>query len=351
MEGHAEVASLNRTSGGYLNGTLAYQVTDPRTSGMFSRLWDNSTQSWVVLPNVKVWYNENGTEQGINGSTIPSQPGEAAFGDLTVGFGTGADLNLIGPEYGFGFGRSDHFPGEKILIMKTAWGGKTLAGDFRPPSSVTGAARGEDPFCQVSAGCVNEVGHYYSVMVADAHKMLTQGAASSMFPDLDGLAPVLGGFGWFQGWNDGCDLNQTAAYEYNMVNLIKDLRTEFDNPKLPVSIAVAGFDGFSGEDATRTPRSDIPWVDMDPTDKLGTNCANDRGCRRLDIILSQLAAGNATRHPELNGHVASMETRQFWRDPQYSPNSAEGYHYWHNAETCYLVGRALAEGMVSATLQ
>ena len=26
---------------------------------------------------------------------------------------------------------------EPVLIIKTAWGGKTLCGDFRPPSSAT----------------------------------------------------------------------------------------------------------------------------------------------------------------------------------------------------------------------
>ena len=32
MEGQAEVATKNKTTGKYLNGTLAYQLTDPRTA-------------------------------------------------------------------------------------------------------------------------------------------------------------------------------------------------------------------------------------------------------------------------------------------------------------------------------
>ena len=48
----------------------------------------------------------------------------------------------------------------------------------------------------------------------------------------------------FQGWNDGCSLNQTAAYEANMVNLIKDVRKAWKKPALPVTIAASGFDGF-----------------------------------------------------------------------------------------------------------
>ena len=44
--------------------------------------------------------------------------------------------------------------------------------------------------------------------------------------------------------NDGCSLNQTAAYEANMVNLIKDVRAAWKKPTLPVTIAASGFDGF-----------------------------------------------------------------------------------------------------------
>lgn len=343
MEGHAEVATINTTSGYYYNGTLAYQLRDPRTAALFAPLWNNATANWTVLPNAKVWFNENAATQGVNGSVIPSGPGDASFGSLTVGYGCGADRNLIGPELGFGFGMSSLLPaGETFLIMKTAWGGKSLAGDFRPPSSVASF----DPFCQGT--CPNVVGHFYGVMVADTHKMLAPGAVAAMFPELAGLTPVLGGFGFFQGYNDGCDLNATAAYEQNLVNLVRDLRAEFGNPNLPVSISVSGFDGFNGAEGARHPKLATDWVDASPADKIGTECLPiDHGCRRLDIALSQLAAANATRHPGL-GHIVAMETRGFWRDAMYSPNQREGYHYFHNAETYYLAGLAMAQGMARA---
>ena len=347
-EGQAEVATRNATTGEYLNGTLAYQLTDPRTAALFAPLWNSSSNNWTVLDDVKVWFNEIGSQGGVNGSTIPSAPGDATFGSLTVGFGCAGDPNLIGPELGFGFGMRDALPaGEKFLIIKTAWGGKTLAGDFRPPSSVAAAAAGEDPFCQ-GPRCVNVVGHYYNVMLDDVRKLMAPGVIATQFPDLTGLTPRVSGFGFFQGWNDGCDLNETAAYEANVVNLIKDLRVHFGDPALPVSIAAAGFNGFNGAENTRFPASSVPWIDMAPAEKIGTNCKIDNGCRRLDIVLSQLAAGNATRHPELGGHVRTMETRGFWRDAEFSPNRGQGYHYWHNAETYFLVGRAMAEGMVEA---
>lgn len=238
-EGQAEVATVNKSSptGAYLNGTLAYQLRDPRTAAQFAPLWDASTSNWTVSQDVFVWYNEFESTSGVNGSNIPSQPGEATFGPLSVGFGCAGNPNLIGPELGFGFGMAEAHPGQKILIVKTAWGGKTLAEDFRPPSSVASA----DPYCQ--GACPNQVGHFYRVMVEDLHKMLAPGAIAAMFPDLAGYTPLLSGAIWWQGWNDGCDLNQTAAYETNLVNLVKDVRAEFGNPTLPFSVAASGFNG------------------------------------------------------------------------------------------------------------
>lgn len=337
MEGQAEVATLNKTTGKPINGTLLYQLSDPRTAKLFAKTWDKAQNNWTVLDDVKVWFNEAGKEQGVNGSTIPGvNHKDATWGSLSVGYGVGGDPNRIGPEYGFGFGMNDALRGEKILIIKTAWGGKNLAGDFRPPSST----KGPDPYCQGKCD-PSVIGHFYRVMLKDVAAIMKPGVIAQMFPDAAGLTPEVAGFGWFQGWNDGCSLNDTAAYETNMVNLIKDLRKEWSKPSLPVSIAVSGFDGFYNEEATRTPKG--CWWNGD---KIGCNCANDRGCRRLDIVLSQFAAANATLHPELGGHAIAMETRGFWRDAQFSPNSGQGYHFWHNAETYYLVGQAMASGML-----
>eukprot|EP00039_Didymoeca_costata_P005440 m.81670 g.81670 ORF g.81670 m.81670 type:complete len:132 (+) comp12821_c0_seq1:742-1137(+) len=100
----------------------------------------------------------------------------------------------------------------------------------------------------------------------------------------------------------------------------------------------------SREEVTRTPKD--CWT---TGNKLNCNCANDRGCRRLDVVLSQFAAANATLHPELNGHVEAMETRGFWREAQYSPNPGQGYHWFHNAESYVLIGEAMGQGMIAAT--
>lgn len=107
--------------------------------------------------------------------------------------------------------------------------------------------------------------------------------------------------------NDGCGQESTDEYEVNMVHLIQDIREEFNNPKMAISIPVSGFDG---------------WLQTNP--------------RRLGIIQAQFNAANASLHPELGGHVIAEETRDFWRCGQQGQNcpSNQRFHFGHNAETC-----------------
>ena len=129
MEGHGEIASTD-DNGNLKNGTLLYQVRDPRTRDEFQRLWNETSNDWVTLPNVKIWFNEAGREEGINGSTIPGINGQDySSGDLTVGYGTGGrpqdsdKPSFFGPELGFGFHLQTEC-NDKVLIIKNAWGGK-----------------------------------------------------------------------------------------------------------------------------------------------------------------------------------------------------------------------------------
>jgi hypothetical protein len=389
MEGHGEVATTENDTGMLLNGTLLYQVYDVRTRDEFRKLWNFDTKTWIVRPDIKVWFNEadGGNTDGVNGSTIPGINGlDYSAGDLTVGFGTGGPSfsygPFFGPELGFGWGL-DLLCNDKVLIIKTAWGGKTLAHDFRPPSSTLGS---NDPYCQPPDCDPTTIGHYYQVMIDDVRKLLAPGVIGTIYPDLTDRIPIVSGFGWFQGWNDGCNVNDTAgtyntskwndrkscvakannlgshhvklfhffwvplsvAYETNMVNLIKDLRTEFKEPYLPVSIAVSGFGGRQTTEENRTP-SDC-WDGPNATKVDCQSCGQgDRECRRIDVILSQFAAADIKKHPELRCCVEAVETRDFWRPAEFSPNHRQDYHFYHNAETHYLVGNAMAEGMNKAT--
>ncbi|MDP6448414.1 MAG: sialate O-acetylesterase, partial [Pirellulaceae bacterium] len=107
-------------------------------------------------------------------------------------------------------------------MIKTAWGGKSLQRDFRPPS----------------AG--GEVGPFYTRMLAEVHEALAD--ARERFPALEGRAPRLTGLVWFQGWNDGCGKGN-PKYTEQLACLIRDLRKELKTPKLPVVIGELGIDG------------------------------------------------------------------------------------------------------------
>jgi len=315
MEGQAEVnktcsaAEPGKCSGpgAIMNGTLAYQLTDPRTAALFAQCWDKAANNWTVLPDVKIWFNEKGKAPATPNCPLgcPASLADGTFGDASIGFGVGGHSDLgdrphIGPEYGFSFALNKAL-NEKILIIKTAWGGKTLCGDFRPPSS---------------ANANKSTGFYYTQMLAYVKQILAPANMTKLFPGLTGT-PKIVGFGWDQGWNDGCGVECTDEYEANMVNLISDLRKEWDSPDMAVSIPVSGFDGWDQKNA-----------------------------RRLGVINAQFGACNATRHPGQHNCVAE-ETRSFWRSFTNSPVN-QGYHWWHNAESYFLIGQAMGTGMVKA---
>lgn len=113
-------------------------------------------------------------------------------GPLTVGRNTGyAGRNAFGPELMFGWTLGDEFSG-KILLIKTAWGGKSLAVDFRPPASGQGNYTGVKPI---------QFGWLYRQMIQDTLDALKN--IADYVPNYDkNIGFQLLGFVWFQGWND-----------------------------------------------------------------------------------------------------------------------------------------------------
>jgi alpha-galactosidase len=160
---------------------------------------------------------------------------EGIKGPLTVGQGAGKDR--IGPELMFGIGMGDYYD-EPVLLIKTAWGGKDLYCDFRPPSA--GKPAYEIP------GKPRELGMSYRKMIEEVHQCLDH--LDTDFPQFKGRPYELCGFVWFQGWNDMCaarQIKQQVLDEYarNFVHLVQDLRAEFKVPNLPVVVGEVGVDG------------------------------------------------------------------------------------------------------------
>lgn len=236
-------------------------------------------------------------------------------GNLTAGYGAGDDR--IGPEWTFGHVMGDRFENQ-VLLVKAAWGGRSLAVDFRPPSSG------------------GETGAAYTQMleiVRDALKNLKQN-----FPAYDGQGYELAGFAWFQGWNDLIDKKKVAEYETNMVHFIKDLRRDLGVPNLPVVIGEIGVNGE--EEAAKNP----------------------------SMAALRQAQAAAAKRPEFEGTVLSVPTAPFWDKEadeflrknwvkrKWASDEAKAqfetmgtqpeYHYLGSARIFALIGHGLGEAMV-----
>ena len=278
MEGQAVVDLDGKDYNGG-KGTLEFLLRDPKKSPLFRHL-RQVEGTWAVRNDVWCHYQR--------------ERGPLLAGPLTVGFTVYGDKHHFGPELQFGQVLGDHFDAQ-VLLVKTAWGGKSLYKDFRPPSA------GET------------VGPYYTKMTAQIRDALTN--LKRDFPGYSGEGYELAGFVWYQGWNDGVDpRNAVPQYEQNLVHLIQDVRKEFDSPNLPVVIGE-----LTG-----------PWVDA-PGDWAALRTAQRKAAER----------------PEFRGSVLFVETHDFVRPADDSPNPSHGHHEFGNAETCFLVGDALGKGMIS----
>ncbi|MDB4538064.1 sialate O-acetylesterase, partial [Akkermansiaceae bacterium] len=137
-------------------------------------------------------------------------------GKLTIGYTGYGNYSHIGPELQIGHLLGDHFK-QPVLLIKTAWGGKSLHQDFRPPSAS------------------GDTGEYYLKMIQEIRAAL------------DNQAYQLCGFIWMQGWNDMVSKEATDEYADNLVLFAKDLRAEFQSPTLPIVIGELGNDGPAKE--------------------------------------------------------------------------------------------------------
>jgi len=155
------------------------------------------------------------------------------------------------------------------------------------------------------------VGNQYDNLIASVKKQLKNLDAD--FPKLAGRGYELTGFAWHQGWNDGCSMTDTQAYEGNMANFIRDVRKDLGAPKLPFVIGGSGFGGWG-----------------------------QKVNRRLMIMAAQEAVAASD---EFKKDTKYVETRPFFRDGPVSPRPIR-YHWCCNAESYWLIGDGIGRAMV-----
>jgi len=235
-----------------------------------------------------------------------SYKGKEQQGWLTTGYGASPDH--IGPEYGFGFVVGDYFE-DPVLLIKCAWGGRSLYKNFLPPSAADYPPPKAD----------GDTGFQYAEILRHVREIT--GNLKKYFPAYSGRGYEIVGFGWHQGWNDRINPAAVEAYESNMEHFIKDIRRDLGIDRLPFVIANTGMGGWTIPETARYKQ------------------------RVEKLMAAQLALADPKRHPEFKGNVAAVETRDFQRPREESP-SRQDYHWYRNWETFYLIGKSMGEAMV-----
>jgi hypothetical protein len=247
MEGHAEVS------------TFDYIGKDPLTAPMLKEMRNPDGTPRVCD---KVWMSY------LTGPYDGSANGEG-LGKLTAGFGARDDQptkagSKIGPEFTFGIYMEKEL-NEPMLIIKTAWGGRSLNTEFRPPSAGQYKLPKEiqeewDKHPQGAHGIPKAEerkkwheekdaasGVFYRMMIDHVKKVLAD--PKRVCPEYDEKAGFeLAGFVWLQGFNDLVDGTTYPNGNYDeysrlLAHFIRDVRKDLSAPKMPFVIGVLGVDG------------------------------------------------------------------------------------------------------------
>jgi alpha-galactosidase len=299
MEGKAKVTLLER------------QLEQPGTSEQFAHLRDGD--GWAEREDV--WIEFLGRR-----------------GKLTVGYGS---PGCIGPELEFGNVVGDRID-EQVLIIKTAWGGKSLYRDFRPPSAglppdekleaLHGNQRKKRPETTME-DVQASFGAYYRSMLTEVADTLEH--LGERFPKYGDRGWELAGFVWFQGWNDMVDAEATAEYAENMAHFVRDVRRDLGAPDLPFVIGQLGVGGTGKQDAKRE--------------------------------AFKAAQAAAEELPEFAGSLIVVRTDEFWDDAAQevfdkgwkehldewnAVGSDYPYHYLGSVKTYSAIGAAFGEAIL-----
>lgn len=287
-----------------------YQAQQPATAELFKH-WRQDNQ-WIERDDVWIKFLER-------------------KGNLTVGYGS---PKCIGPELEFGQVVGAHYK-EQVLLIKTAWGGRSLYRDFRspsaglPPKEALEKMLAEQKKRKETAtleDITKPFGATYREMLTEIDTTLSK--LKTHFPTYADQGYELAGFIWLQGWNDMINADATAEYTSNLKHFINDVRKDLKAPKLPFVIGQMGVDG------------DHPSA----------------GVQKFKAAQAAVLDG-----PEFKGNVALVKTDAFWDtdaeavykkdwrkhvDEWNKVGSDYPFHYLGSAKTMLKMGHAFAEAVL-----
>lgn len=377
MEGHAKIE------------TFDYIGDDPATAPLLKQM-RGADGNPTVCDNVWISYLTGWYDGSANGE---------GTGRLTAGYGARGDKptqdgGKIGPEFTFGLTMDAAFD-EPVLIIKTAWGGRSLHTEFRPPSAgpyqlsdwqkenypkQTGHGIPKD-FEKWKADKAKETGVFYRFMIDHVKHVLAD--PKRVCPAYDPAAGYeIAGFVWLQGFNDMVDGHtypepkkgdttpRFAKYSEVLAHFIRDVRKDINAPKMPFVIGVMGVGGAgAGKDtvafreAMTAPaalpefKGNVVAVQTAPfwSEELG---AIDKKREKVSQMRHYLDSKHKN-HANADGKMTDEEKRAFVKKYEaeiISPAEAAawkrgasnaGYHYLGCAKTFALMGKAFAEANLS----
>ena len=371
MEGHAKISTFEALK------------MDPVTKPIYKQMVD-ATGDPVTCEKVWISYFTGGRDNRGEG-----------FGKLTAGYGSRrvpAEMGeKIGPEFTFGIYAQKALQ-DPILIIKTAWGGKSLHTDFRPPSAgpyvfnenelENFKRRGKD-IKEIQVDKAEQSGEFYGLMMDHVKMVLSD--IKRVYPGYnqkDGYE--LAGFAWFQGWNDmvasGTYPNRGQpggydAYTDCLAHFIRDVRKDLQAPKMKFVIGVMGVGGPLEKytNPRYVPihggfREAMAAPALMPEFK--GNVFAVRTAKFWDMRLQELEDNQGRvkqmtgflknkhkDHPNRDGSMSNQEQKEYIekyrkkliseKDEAYAriAKSNGGYHYFGSAKTMAQIGKAFAEAM------
>lgn len=305
--GQSNMLGFGRVGPKETKGSLEYMIHE---KGKYSYLKDDAGM-WTTRKDVRNVHVMD--QRGVDYKDM------TRFGDVKNDWLT-ANGKSFGPELGFGYVMG-HVLEEPVLVLKACIGNRSLGWDLLPPGSERWEFEGKvyagykDPAPSWEKGVEPKAVAWYAGRQYDADTAHAKAVLKNLkkyFPDYNDQGYEVAGFVYWQGHKDQ-NAAHASRYEFNLVNLIKSLRKDFDAPNAKFVLA--------------------------------TGCGNPgREGFGLKIAEAQLAVGDAKKYPEFAGNVKAVDSRDLWREAADSPSN-QGYHYNHNAETYMEVGLRLGWAM------
>jgi len=299
---------------GKINGWTEYTLEyATQIKGLYPYLVDQKTGSWAQVDHVR--------DVAVMGSGGP----DGTIGSLHHNEWMSVNptkKSTIGPELGIGFTMANATT-TPTMLLKSCIGNRGLGWDLLPPGSkeweytsngktYVYAGYGESPARWEKGTTPQPIG-WHAGLQYDGDINRTKLVLEDLATYYPGASSYeVAGFFWWQGDKDMRDPGYFTRYEFNLVNLIKQLRKEFNAPNAKFVTASLGqsVKGSTSGDG-----------------------------QILDAMLA--VDGKSGKYPEFAGNVAAVYTHPYLAGPGSSSS-----HYGGNAETYMNIGEAMGAAMV-----